>query len=182
MLLIIKRPKYIFAFHYFLFRLSSVLYSNSLIKFPRRVWINISDGTQQLQFPFPFVSMMSNTGPDEGGGGIMSFLMAQPRPHFVYFRSFQHTNFIDETVGFSGIRTPIDSVDGKHADHLTATTAAKMDCLISLLISYNLGPIPYNFMELWSYIFWILLQCYTLLIWVQSQCKQYQQLQLRYGL
>ena len=78
----------------------------------------------------------------------MSFLMAQPRPHFVYFRSFQHTNFIDETVGFSEIRTPIDSVDGKHADHLTATTAAKMDCLISLLISYNLGPIPYNFMEL----------------------------------
>ena len=49
--------------------------------------------------------------------------MGQPRPLFVYFRSFQ-TQFLQEkTVGFSGTRTRIIGVEGEHTDHLTTTTA-----------------------------------------------------------
>ena len=49
--------------------------------------------------------------------------MVQPRPLFVYFRSFQ-TQFVKEkTVGFWGIRTRIVGVEGEHADNLTTTTA-----------------------------------------------------------
>ena len=45
--------------------------------------------------------------------------MGQPRPLFVYFRSFQ-IQLNRKIVDFSGIRTRIV---GKHADHLTNTTA-----------------------------------------------------------
>ena len=44
--------------------------------------------------------------------------VGQPRPLFVYFRSFQ-TQFYRKTVGFSRIV----GVEGEHADHLTTTTA-----------------------------------------------------------
>ena len=46
--------------------------------------------------------------------------MDQTRPLFVYFRSFQ-TIYRIKTVG--GIRTRINWAEGKHADHLTTTTA-----------------------------------------------------------
>ena len=39
------------------------------------------------------------------------------------FSSFSNTNFTEKTVGFSGIRTRIVGVEGKHADHLTTTMA-----------------------------------------------------------
>ena len=39
------------------------------------------------------------------------------RPLFVYFRSFSNTYFTEKTVGFSGIRTRMVGIDGKHADH-----------------------------------------------------------------
>ena len=49
--------------------------------------------------------------------------MGQPRPLFVYFRSFRaRTNFTEKTLGISGIL--IVGVEGKHADHLTTTTTA----------------------------------------------------------
>ena len=48
--------------------------------------------------------------------------MGQPRPLFVYFRSFQTIHRI-KTVDFSGIQTRIDRAKGKNADHLTTTTA-----------------------------------------------------------
>ena len=50
--------------------------------------------------------------------------MVQPRPLFVYFRSFQGIYWI-KTVDFSGIRTRINGVEGNHADHLITTTAQK---------------------------------------------------------
>ena len=54
----------------------------------------------------------------------MTFLkkVGQPRPLFVYFRSFQ-TQYYRKTLGFSGIRTRIVGVEGEHADHLTTTSA-----------------------------------------------------------
>ena len=48
--------------------------------------------------------------------------MDQTRPLFVYFRSFQ-TIYRIKTVDYSGIRTRIDGVEGKHSDHLTTTIA-----------------------------------------------------------
>ena len=42
--------------------------------------------------------------------------MGQPRPLFVYFRSFQ-IQFNRKIVDFSGIRTQIVGVEGEHADH-----------------------------------------------------------------
>ena len=48
--------------------------------------------------------------------------MGQPRPLFVYFRSFQK-QFYRKIVDLSGIRTRIVRVEGEHADHLTTTTA-----------------------------------------------------------
>ena len=50
------------------------------------------------------------------------FKVGQPRPLFVYFRSFQ-TQYYRKTIGFSRIRTRIVGVEGEHADHLTTTTA-----------------------------------------------------------
>ena len=45
------------------------------------------------------------------------------RCFFVYFSSFQTTNFSEKTAGFSGIQTGIVGVEGKHVGHLTTTTA-----------------------------------------------------------
>ena len=48
--------------------------------------------------------------------------MGKPRLLFVYIHSFQ-TQIIQKTVGFSGIWTQIDGVEGEDAGHLTTTTA-----------------------------------------------------------
>ena len=48
--------------------------------------------------------------------------MRQPRPLFVYFRSFKAIHRI-KAVDFSGIRNRIDGVKVEHADHLTTITA-----------------------------------------------------------
>ena len=56
--------------------------------------------------------------------------MGQTRPLFVYYLFFWKTNFTEKTVDFSGIRTRIDRVEGKHADHCTTTKAQ------SVLFSY----------------------------------------------
>ena len=42
--------------------------------------------------------------------------MGQPRPLFVYFRSF-HQQFYRKIVDFSGNQTRIVGVEGEHADH-----------------------------------------------------------------
>ena len=42
--------------------------------------------------------------------------LGQPRPLFVYFRSFQQ-QFYRKIVDFSGNRTRIVGVEGEHADH-----------------------------------------------------------------
>ena len=77
--------------------------------------------------------------------------MGQPRPLFVYVRSFQtqilhkkteaffktwansglflffsNTNFTERTVALGGNRTQIVGVEGEHADHLTTTTTAQL--------------------------------------------------------
>ena len=54
--------------------------------------------------------------------------MGQPRPLFVYFRSFQE-QFYRKIVDLSGIWTRIVGVEGEHADHLTTTTAQNVHCL-----------------------------------------------------
>ena len=59
--------------------------------------------------------------------------MDQGRPLFVFLRYFQMQNFQKKTEGFSRIRTWIFGVDGKHADHLTTTTANNMACLLDIL-------------------------------------------------
>ena len=46
-----------------------------------------------------------------------------PASFLVYFHSFQTQFLQKKTVGVSGIRTRIVGVEGKHADHLTTTTA-----------------------------------------------------------
>ena len=43
--------------------------------------------------------------------------MGQPRPRFVYFRSFSNTNFTEKTVKVSGIQTQIVWVECERADH-----------------------------------------------------------------
>ena len=47
--------------------------------------------------------------------------VGQPRPLFVYFRSFQMQIFTEKSIGVSRIRTRIVEVEGEHADHLTTT-------------------------------------------------------------
>ena len=47
---------------------------------------------------------------------LKTFFMGQPRPLFVYFRSFQQ-QFYRKIVDFSGNRTQIVGVEGEHADH-----------------------------------------------------------------
>ena len=49
--------------------------------------------------------------------------MGQPRPLFVYFRSFQTQILLKKTVDFSWIRTRIVGVQREQTDHLTTTTA-----------------------------------------------------------
>ena len=52
------------------------------------------------------------------------FLKNGPRSaSFGLFLFFSNTIFTEITVGFSGIRTLIIIVEGKHADHLTTSTA-----------------------------------------------------------
>ena len=60
---------------------------------------------------------------------IVFFKMGQPRPLFVSFRSFQSQSLQKNTVDVSRIQTRIVGVEGKHADHLTTTTApVSHDC------------------------------------------------------
>ena len=51
--------------------------------------------------------------------------MAQPRPLFCFFHSFQTQILHKKTVGLSGIQTWIIGVEVEHADNLTTTTAQK---------------------------------------------------------
>ena len=58
----------------------------------------------------------------------MSTLFKINRPalaSFLLFSVFSNTNFTEITVGVTGIQTRIVNVEGKHADHLTTTTAPK---------------------------------------------------------
>ena len=49
--------------------------------------------------------------------------MGHPRPLLVYFRSFQTQIQQKKSVDVSGIQTRIVRAEGKHADHMTTTTA-----------------------------------------------------------
>ena len=68
--------------------------------------------------------------------------MAQPRPLFVYFGSFEtfKHQFHRIIVGFSGIRTRIVKVEAEHAEHLTTTAAQDRWAL-----SHRLGNSNCNF-------------------------------------
>ena len=61
------------------------------------------------------------------------FKMGLPRPIFVLFSVFSHTNFTVKTVGVSGIRTRIVGVEGEYANHLTTTTALDIPNLNTIL-------------------------------------------------
>ena len=54
--------------------------------------------------------------------------MDQPRPLFVYFRSFQTQILQIKTVGFSGIITRNIRIEGEHmkVDHMSTTSAHKL--------------------------------------------------------
>ena len=54
---------------------------------------------------------------------IKWFLNVPTQASFCLFLFFSNTNCTEKTVGFSRIRTRIVRVEGKHADHLTTTTA-----------------------------------------------------------
>ena len=76
--------------------------------------------------------------------------MGQPRPHFCLFSFFSNTNFTETTVGFSGIRTRIIGVEGKHADHLATTTSShvcKRVFLMCFFSQYLLYILPLVFIE-----------------------------------
>ena len=60
--------------------------------------------------------------------------VGQPRPLFVYFRSFKH-NIIEKALGFSEIQTRIVGVEGEHADHLTTTTARFIYVWLKILVN-----------------------------------------------
>ena len=51
--------------------------------------------------------------------------MDQPWPFLFIFVFFSNTNFIEKTVGFSGIRTRIVGLEGEHADRLTTPRPEK---------------------------------------------------------
>ena len=54
-------------------------------------------------------------------------------PLFVIFVLFK-LNFTEKTVGFSGFQTQIVGIEGKHADHLTTTTAPRYAIIVSLML------------------------------------------------
>ena len=54
-------------------------------------------------------------------------------PLFVIFVLFK-LNFTEKTVGFSGFQTQIVGIEGKHADHLTTTTAPRQAIIVSLML------------------------------------------------
>ena len=68
------------------------------------------------------------------------FLRGQPQPPFVNFCSFQTQILQEKPVGFSGIRTRIVIVEGKHTDHLTRANL--------MIVNYNFGPNVIN--KTWS--------------------------------
>ena len=71
--------------------------------------------------------------------------MGQPRPLFCFFSYFQEQILQKITVGFGRIRTRIVTVEGKHADHLTTTTAHCIYCFGAVFVAQLadwLLPIP----------------------------------------
>ena len=53
------------------------------------------------------------------------------------FLFFSNANFTKKTVGVCGIRTLIARVEGKHADHLTTTTAHNRNVFSQSFTSVN---------------------------------------------
>ena len=68
--------------------------------------------------------------------------MGQPKPLFVYFRSFQTQIGQKKITDFSGIRTCIDEVEGKHAEHLTITSAHEYKKFIVLILQVQIHGTP----------------------------------------
>ena len=64
--------------------------------------------------------------------------MGQHRPLFCLFSFFSNTFFTEKTVDASGIQTRIVGVEGKHADHLTTTTALIESFLKIKIISFEM--------------------------------------------
>ena len=52
---------------------------------------------------------------------------------FSLFSLFSNTKFTEKTVSFSGIQTQIVSIEGKHPDHMTTTTAWSNDSLVYMV-------------------------------------------------
>ena len=76
--------------------------------------------------------------------------MGQSVPLLVYVRSFRQQN-LQKNVHLSGIRTRIIGEEGKHADHLTTTTAncfTYFACLHNL--SHQCDQMARLFFNIWS--------------------------------
>ena len=73
--------------------------------------------------------------------------MDEPRPLFVKFLYFQAI-YRTKTLGFSGIQTWIDGVEGEHDDHLTTTTTALKNIILFCLQLFQLSF--YNFSPIWG--------------------------------
>ena len=59
----------------------------------------------------------------------IGFKMGQTKYLYVYFRSFKQ-QFCRKMANFSGIRTQIRQLEGKHTDHLIPTMAAMFPLII----------------------------------------------------
>ena len=67
----------------------------------------------------------------KGGSTFFSFLKWANSGLFLFiFVLFKH-NFTEKTVGFSGIRTRIASVEGEHVDHLTPPRPNALEIFVS---------------------------------------------------
>ena len=64
---------------------------------------------------------------------FISFFRSGPTPASFCLFSFYSNTILQKNVGFSGIRTRIFRVVGKHADHLTTTTVPLFFISLSIL-------------------------------------------------
>ena len=70
---------------------------------------------------------------------------------FLYiFSFFSNTNFTGKTVDVSRIQTRIVGIEGEHADHLTTTTAQKINRLNLSSLTSNRIKISSNFNKSWT--------------------------------
>ena len=79
----------------------------------------------------------------------MLLKMGQPRPIFCSLLFFTNSNYTENTVGVSGIRTRIIGVEGEHADHHLSTTTAAHNLRMLFQAKVKVG-----FEKIWLSKYW----------------------------